>query len=200
MNRQQFTVFVDADLVSQTVDVERALACTIGHAVVVATDRDLTFVAHAPLEPDHAVEGAGRQRLQSGTLLAEVLSDDAVCGAVHADIGDRVEPLAQLAVQVGEVLEAARQEEFLPDIALRPLDLALGLGAIRLAGARREAVVLRKRDQLRVVDDVLLDFAQHGRLHGTSRTLTLMTSALSLQQACASCAAGPALRCAREPP
>src|ERR1700754_93681 len=171
MNSQQFAVLVDANLVSQTVNVECAPARTIGHAVVVAADGDQTFMAHASLEPDHAIEHARGQRLQRGTFLAEVLRNNAMRGAVHTDIGYRVEPLAQLAIHVTKVLEPACEEEVLPDIAVRSLDLALGLGAICLAGTRCKTVMLCKRDQLRVVDDVLLYLTEHSGLHPVVKNL-----------------------------
>src|SRR6201991_4035441 len=172
MNSQQFAVLVDTDLVSQTVNVECAPARTIGHAVVVAADGDQTFMAHASLEPDHAIEHAGGQRLQRGTFLAEVLRNNAMRGAVHTDIGYRVEPLAQLAIHVTKVLEPACEEEVLPDIAVRSLDLALGLGAICLAGTWCKTVMLCKRDQLRVVDDVLLCLTEHSGLHPVVKNLS----------------------------
>jgi hypothetical protein len=46
--------------------------------------------------------------------------------------------MAELAVQIVKVAKDAAEEEVLPDIAERPFDLALGLGAIGPAGARLE--------------------------------------------------------------
>jgi hypothetical protein len=56
MNGQQFSVLVNADLVSQAVHVERALAGTVRHTVVVAADGYEPFMTDAPLEPDHTVK------------------------------------------------------------------------------------------------------------------------------------------------
>ena len=68
---------------------------------------------------------------------------------MHARIGDRVEPMAQLVVQIVEIAEAAAEEEVLADVAERPLDLALRLGPIGPAGARLEAVVPGEVDRAR---------------------------------------------------
>jgi hypothetical protein len=73
---------------------------------------------------------------------------------VDPRIGDRVEPLAQLGVQVVEVAERTGEEEVLADVAVRPLDLALGLGPIGPAGLRVIAVVASEVDERPVVDDV----------------------------------------------
>ena len=49
---------------------------------------------------------------------------------MNARIGDRIQPMAELTVQIVEVAESPAEEEVLPDIAERALDLALGLGPI----------------------------------------------------------------------
>ena len=72
---------------------------------------------------------------------------------MHARIGDGIEPMTELLVQVVEVAERAAEEEVFADIAERPLDLALGLGPIGPAGARLEAVVAGEVDEGAVVDD-----------------------------------------------
>jgi hypothetical protein len=107
-----------------------------------------------PLEPENRAERRQRQRLELGLLLGEGRGDDAAGGSVDPRVGDRVEPMAQLGVQVVEVLERAGEEEVLADVAVRPLDLALGLGPVGPAGLRVEAVVAGKIDQRPVVDDM----------------------------------------------
>jgi hypothetical protein len=54
-------------------------------------------------------------------LLGEGLADDPVGGRVHGRIGDRIEPMTELLVQI--VAEGAAEEEVLADAAERPLDL-----------------------------------------------------------------------------
>ena len=71
-------------------------------------------------------------------------------------VGNRIKPVAQLGVQIVEVAERASEEEVLADVAVWSLDLALGLGPVRPAGPRMEAVVAGEVDQRPVVDDVAL--------------------------------------------
>ena len=81
----------------------------IGNAVVVAADRDEPVMADAPLELEQRVEGRCRQRLQLGLLGGEGLRDDPLRGAVQADVGDRVEPVGELAIEIVEIAEGARR-------------------------------------------------------------------------------------------
>src|SRR6478752_1093600 len=91
------------------------------------------------------------QCLQLGLLGAERLDDDTLRRAMGADVGDGVEPIGQLSIQVVEVAEAASEEEVLPDVAERSLDFALGLCAIRPTGTGLVAIVPRQRQQRWVV-------------------------------------------------
>ena len=83
-----------------------------------------------------------------------MLGDDSPGGGVHARVGDLIEPLAELHVEVVEVAEAPAEEEVLADVAVWTLHLALGLGPVRPAGFRQVAVVVGERDQSGVVDDM----------------------------------------------
>jgi hypothetical protein len=87
------------------------------------------------------------QHLQLGLLGRESLGDDSLSGAVDADVGDGIEPVDELSVEVLEVAEAAIEKEVLADIAERALDLPLGLCPIGPAGARLEAIMLCQREQ-----------------------------------------------------
>jgi hypothetical protein len=82
-------------------------------------------VGDPPLEPEHRAERHQRQGLKLRLLLGKSLGDDLAGGGADAWVGDRVEPVAELAVEIVEVLERAGQEEVLADVAVRPLDLAL---------------------------------------------------------------------------
>ena len=68
-------------------------------------------------------------------------------------IGDRIEPMAELGIEVVEIAERAGEEEVLANVAERSLDLALGLGPIRPARPRLEAIVPGNIDKGAVVDD-----------------------------------------------
>ena len=143
----------------------RAGGVRVGHAVEIAADRDHAVAGDAPLEPQHGLERPGRQRLEAGALLGEMLGDDAPGGGVDAHIGDLVEPLAELHVEIVEVAEAAAEEEVLADVAERALDLALRLGPVGLARLRQVAVVAGEVEQGAVVDDVAslgILAAEHG--------------------------------------
>jgi hypothetical protein len=71
---------------------------------------------------------------------------------VDTGIGDRVEPMPELSVEIIEVAERTAEEEVLANIAERPLDLALGLGPVRPAGFGLEAVMPGKVDEAAVVN------------------------------------------------
>lgn len=155
----------DADAVGKLVNLDKAPGA-IGNAIVVAADRDETIMADATLQLEKRVEGNGRERLKFRLLRREGFTDDALRGAMQASIGDGVEPILQLLVQVVEIAEAAGQEEVLADIAEWSLDFALGFGAIRPAGSGLEAKVLGQRQQRTIVDDVaFVIFAGNRRLH-----------------------------------
>ena len=131
------------DLGRGDLDLDRPAAGAVGDGVEVAADRDHALARDAALEAEHGVERPGRQGLEGRLLLGEVLGDDPAGGAVQAAVGDLVEPLAELGVQVVEVAEAAGEEEVLAHVAERPLHLALGLGPVGPAGLGQEAVVAR---------------------------------------------------------
>jgi hypothetical protein len=61
------------------------------------------------------------QCLQLGLLGGERLGDNALRRTMGADVGDGVEPIGELSIEVVEVAEAASEEEVLPDVAERPL-------------------------------------------------------------------------------
>ena len=72
---------------------------------------------------------------------------------MNARIGDRIQPMAELIVQIIEIAEGPAEEEVLADVAERPFDLALGLGPIGPAGARLETVMAGEIDKRAIVDD-----------------------------------------------
>ena len=166
MDGDEPAVLEDPDLGGGDLNLDGTPAGAVGDGVEIAADRDHALVGDPPLEAEDGVERPGRQRLESRLLLGEVLDDNAPGGAVQAAVGDLVEPLGELGVQVTQVAESPGQEEVLADIAERPLDFALGLGAVGPAGLGQVAVVTCQSEELVVVDDAaLVDLAEDRGAH-----------------------------------
>lgn len=142
----------DADLRRMALHLERAATRPVGHRVEVAAHRDHALTADPALDRQHHVVGARRQRDQVRPLVGERLVHRPAGGRVDARVGDLRPPRPEAGVEVVEVAERAVEEEVLADVAERPLDLALGLGAVGPARPRRRAVVLQQHQQRRVVD------------------------------------------------
>ena len=103
MGGDEPAILDDPDLGGGDLDLDGAPPRPVGNGVEVAADRDHALVGDAALEPQHGVERPGRERPEGGPLLGEVLDDDAPRGAVLAAVGELVEPLGVLRVQVVEV-------------------------------------------------------------------------------------------------
>ena len=121
----------------------------------------------APFEPQHRAERRQRQRASScGCSSAKASSTTRRVVAWTRGLATVSSQWRELGVQIVEVAEGAGEEEVLADVAVRPLDLALGLGPVGPAGPRVEAVVASKVDQRTVVDDAALGvLADHRGLH-----------------------------------
>jgi hypothetical protein len=72
---------------------------------------------------------------------------------LHAWIGDRIEPMTELLIQVVEIAEHAAKKKVLADVSEGPLDLALRFGPIGPASPRLKAAVAGEVDEGAVVDD-----------------------------------------------
>jgi hypothetical protein len=172
-----YAVLQDGDSAGGDLHLHRPPAGAIRHGVEVAADRHHAVSGDTALQGQHAVEGAGRQRLEVGALLGEMLGDDALGSGVPTAVGELIQPLGELDVQVLEIAEAAGQEEVLAHVAEGPFDFALGFGAVRLAGLRQEAVVAGQGEELGIVGDALgrligvFDLAQHGGFHAVVEDL-----------------------------
>ena len=103
----------DADLIGKNMNVEDAAARRVRHAVEIAADAHHAFVGDPPFEFENRPIRGERQGLQGRLFLGEGLVDDALRGCVHARIGDRVEPMPQLGVEIVEVAKGAAEEEVL---------------------------------------------------------------------------------------
>jgi len=87
------------------------------------------------------------------------LVDDALGSGVDTRIGNRIEPMPQLGIQIVEVAEGAGKEEVLTNVAVRSLNLALGFGPIRAARLRLKAIVPGNIDEHVIVDNAARDCA-----------------------------------------
>ena len=162
----QRAVLEDADLVDVVLNFHDALPGRVGDAVEIAVDRDHTLVAHASLYGQDSAVGDRRQRRQARPFLGEGLVDGAPRGGMDPWVGDGGAPAVELGVQIVEVAEGPGEEEVLPDIAERPLDLSFRLGPIRAARPRDGAIMVQQRHEGSVVgDDPRVVLADHRRLH-----------------------------------
>ena len=91
-------------------------------------------------------------RASASLFLGESLVDDPLCGGVHARIGDRIQPMAKLAVQIVEIAKGAAEKEVLADIAEGRSTLPL-VWPVGPAGAGLKTVMAREVDERAVVDD-----------------------------------------------
>ncbi len=147
MNGDDGAILKNADLVGSAVHFDHSPTRAVRHAVEIAVDGDHAVARNASLEPQHGLERARCQRLKRRTLLGEVFGDNPLRRGMDARIGDLIEPLAELRVEIIEAAKAPAKEEVLADVAERALDLALGLGPIRLARLRQVAVVAGEGEQ-----------------------------------------------------
>src|SRR5208283_4277338 len=136
-----------------------------------AADAHHALVGDAPFELEHRAEWRQRQALEVRLLLGEGLVDDALGSGVDTRIGNRIEPMPQLGIEIVEVAEGAGKEEVLTNVAVRSLDLALGFGPIRAARLRLEAIVPGNIDERAIVDDAARDLADDRGLHAVVKNL-----------------------------
>ena len=72
---------------------------------------------------------------------------------VHPHIGDVVEPLASLLIEIRVIGKRPTVDEIVAQVAHRTLDFALGLRAIGSTRARREAPVMREAEKLEIAHE-----------------------------------------------
>src|SRR5215813_5069318 len=151
--------------------LDHAPARAVGDRVEIAADRHHTLARDAAVEGKDDIKRHGGQRLEVWLLLSEVLQDDAPGGRVPAWVGDGVEPVAELGIQVIEVAEGAAEKES-SRVAKRALHLALSLCPIGRAGLRQKPIMRRQIKELAVVGDALIiDLTQYRRLHAVVEDL-----------------------------
>ena len=101
----KFAILEDADSVSQDMHVEHAPARGVGNAVEIAADADHALMGGAAFEPQDRLIWRQRPGVQSGFLFGEGLIDDPVRRCMDPGIGDRVEPMPQLTIEIVEIAE-----------------------------------------------------------------------------------------------
>src|SRR3954469_11409569 len=98
--------------------------------------------------------------------LGERLIDDTTGRRMHARIGNTIQPMPELDVQVIDIAEGAAEEEVLADIAERPLHLAFRLRPVGPTRARLEAVMPGEIEKRAIVDhEPVQILADDGCLH-----------------------------------
>jgi hypothetical protein len=72
---------------------------------------------------------------------------------VHPHIGDLVEPVAALLIEIGIIGKRPAVDEIVAEIAHGTLDFALGLRAVRPTRTRRDAPVMREAEKLEIAHE-----------------------------------------------
>jgi len=154
MSGNDGAILENANLVGRAVYFDCPPTRAVRHAVEIAVDGNHAIAGDTSLEAQNSLERARCQRLKRRALAGEMFGDNPLRRGMNARIGNLVEPLPELRVEIVEVAKAPTEEEVLADVAERTLDLALRLGPVRLAGLRQVAIVAGEREQRAVVNDV----------------------------------------------
>ena len=95
-----------------------------------------------------------RERVQEQALVAiESVARPLARRRVHPHIGDVVEPLPALLIEIGVIEKRPAVDEIVAQVADRTLDFALGLRAVGATRARREAPVMREAEKLEIAHE-----------------------------------------------
>ena len=135
-----------------------------GHRVAVGVEAYAGLLADDGRDDRVGVEGASRQRSQTGAFDEQSLARALAGGGVDAVVGDLVAPLRRLGADVVERAEGAAVEERVADVLDGALDAALGLGVAHGGGGGLEQVVTGEREQTRVELHRGADVVQDGAL------------------------------------
>lgn len=127
MHRDQHPILEDPDFARMVLHFNDTFARGVRDRVEVAANRYYALMTDPALDRQHGIVWRRRQGGQRWLLLGEVLADDPPRGRMEAHVGHRIQPVAELPVEVVGITEATAQEEVLADVAIWPLDLALGL-------------------------------------------------------------------------
>src|SRR5215472_12758696 len=168
----QLVILENADLVGQGMHLDHAPTRAVRDRVEIAADRHHTLARDAAVQGKDNIKRHGGQCLEVWLLVGEVLQDDTAGGSVPARVGDCVEPVAELGIQIVEVAEGATEKEVFAHIAERALYLALRLCPVGRAGLRQKPIMRRQIEELAIVGDALIiDLTQYRRLHAVVEDL-----------------------------
>jgi hypothetical protein len=150
----QLTVLKNADLTGGAVHLDHAPSRRIRHTIQVSVERDHAVSGDASFKLQHGLKWPARRGLQVRLLLGKVFRDDTPRGGMRAPVGDVIQPLMKLRVEVIEIAEAATEKEVFAHIAERAFHFALGPRPVRSAGFRLVMIVFGEAAQGGIVDDV----------------------------------------------
>src|SRR6516165_1189783 len=100
MRGDQGATLKNLHLVGQCVHLDDPLSGRVGNAVKIAADAHHALMRNAPFQLEERAEGQERQRFEMRLLFSEGLIDHALRGGMHARIGNRVEPMPQLGIEI----------------------------------------------------------------------------------------------------
>ena len=133
----------------------------------------------APVDEDQGPIRPRSQGQQVGLLLLEAIQRPLLEGAVLPDVGHGLEPVLGLMVQIRVGGEGAAVEEALPQVADRPLHLALGFGPVGPTGSCPEAPMMGEPEELCVLDQgtaIVAQVLHNDGLHLVEESLRRHTS------------------------
>ena len=107
MRRDQEPVLEDLNLGSELVNLDDAATRGVRDAVEIAVDTDHAVPAEAALQFEDRSEWRERQWPQTGTFFGERVTDDALGRGMHPAVGNGIEPMGHLPVQIVEIAKRA---------------------------------------------------------------------------------------------
>jgi hypothetical protein len=120
MDRDQGSILEDAQLIGKRMDFDQPAPGRVRDAVGVAADADHALARDAALQLQHRAERSQRQWPQMLSFFGEGFVDHAQRRGMNSRIGDGIQPMPELGIEIIEIAEGARQEEVLADVAERP--------------------------------------------------------------------------------
>ena len=105
MGGDERAVLEDAYLVGEYVNIKDTATCGVGDAIEIAADAHHALMGEPSFELQHRAIGSKWQWLERRLFFGEGLIDDPLRGGVHTMVGDRVEPVTELDIEVVKIAE-----------------------------------------------------------------------------------------------